>query len=71
MITKDEERKIEERYNSIKPFLNNELQRRIYAGAEAKSIGYGGVSLLSRITGIDRETITRGISEIENTEIII
>lgn len=68
MINKSEEQKIAERYEAIKPFLNNELQRRVYAAAEAKVIGYGGISDLNRITGIDREAISRGMKEIENKE---
>jgi Rhodopirellula transposase DDE domain len=68
MFTEDEERKVRERYEAIKPFLYNELQRRVYAGAEAKALGYGGISLLSKITRIDRETIKKGIKEIEKLD---
>lgn len=67
MISKQEEKNILERYTSIKPFLYNEQQRRVYAAAEARIIGYGGISILSRITGIDRETISKGIQEVENS----
>ncbi|SRR5258706_242040 len=44
----------------------NEKQRRYYAALEAKMLGYGGVSLLHRETGIARETIYQGIREIES-----
>ena len=68
MITKREENAIIERYSAIKPFLKDEQQRRIYAAAEARVIGHGGISILQRITGINRESIGIGIKEIENCD---
>jgi hypothetical protein len=47
----------------IWPHLN-ERQRRIYAATEAYHIGYGGVSLVSKLCGLSRVTITKGISEL-------
>jgi transposase len=47
----------------IKTFLN-EKQRRLYLGTEAKVIGYGGVSEVSRGTGASRRLITQGIKEL-------
>ena len=43
--------------------LLNEKQKRIYLATEAESIGYGGISEVSRISGVSRVTITRGIQE--------
>jgi hypothetical protein len=68
MITNEAEQKIFERYSLIKPFLYNEQQRRIFAASEARVIGYGGISMLSRITGLDREAISRGLKEINSSE---
>ena len=42
----------------------NEKQRRLLVGAEALSIGYGGIKVLSEITGMNPRTIRRGIQEI-------
>ncbi len=42
----------------------NERSRRIWAACEANSINWGGVSAVSKATGISRPTIHRGISEI-------
>ena len=67
MISKQEEENISNRYTAIKPFLYNEQQKRIFAASEARVIGYGGISILSRITGIDREAIAKGLKEIENS----
>ena len=42
----------------------NEQQRRWYAALEAKRHGYGGISLVQRITGLDAKTITSGMREL-------
>ena len=42
----------------------NERSKRIWAACEANSINWGGVSAVSKATGISRPTIHRGISEI-------
>ncbi len=43
----------------------NERQRRLWAAAEAKTAGYGGVSLVARATGISRRAIHVGLCELE------
>ena len=50
---------IKQRYALISPFLD-ERQRRLYLAAEAKVIGYGGVSIVSRMTGVSRSAISAG-----------
>jgi hypothetical protein len=47
-------------------YLLNEKQRRVLVGAEANAIGYGGIKILSDITGMDPKTIRRGIGELKN-----
>ncbi|GHU53751.1 hypothetical protein FACS1894200_14250 [Spirochaetia bacterium] len=42
----------------------NERQRRIYLANEAKSMGYGGISEVSKVSGVSRVTITNGMKEI-------
>jgi hypothetical protein len=39
--------------------------RRLTAASEAKALGYGGVSLISRASGLSRKAIRKGIQEIE------
>lgn len=47
----------------------DEQQRRWYASIEAKKIGHGGATKVSKITGISVETIRRGRNEMdENLE---
>jgi hypothetical protein len=54
---------IQQRYEGLSPVLNEQGLRR-FAATEARAYGHGGVSLVSRITGIARSTICRGIREI-------
>jgi len=44
--------------------LLNEKQRRLYLANEAKAIGYGGISQVSKVSGVSRVTITQGLKEI-------
>jgi transposase len=46
----------------------NERTRRLWAAVEAQTLGYGGIALVERATGISRATIVRGIQEIEEGE---
>ncbi|MFH0874861.1 MAG: ISAzo13 family transposase, partial [archaeon] len=55
--------KIKQKYEALSPFLN-ERSRRIFAATEAKSIGRGGITIVSKATGLNRNTIARGIKEI-------
>src|SRR5215218_9632494 len=41
----------------------NERQRRLWAGAEA--LGYGGVSLVAKATGVSRRAIHKGLDELD------
>jgi transposase len=54
-----------ERIRNTLPLLD-ERQKRLYLANEAKSIGYGGVTQVSKISGISRVTITQGMAEINS-----
>jgi hypothetical protein len=54
---------ISERFASLSPFLD-ERGRRLFAATEARSAGYGGIALVSRITKIAASTIGRGLNEL-------
>lgn len=52
-------------------FLNlisgmDEMQRRRTAGLKALEIGWGGVSEVSRLTGMSRTTVSKGVTEIKD-----
>jgi hypothetical protein len=48
----------------LAPFLDERL-RRLWAASEAVTLGHGGVSQVSRETGLSRATIQAGIHELE------
>jgi len=54
---------IRERYVAVGRSLN-ERSRRLFAAAEARTAGYGGISASSRATGIARSTIGRGLKDL-------
>ncbi len=54
---------------SIWPHLD-ERTRRITAANEAMSLGFGGVSLVHRASGLSRQAITRGIREIKAGKVL-
>jgi hypothetical protein len=43
----------------------DEQQRRWFVAIEARKIGFGGVRLMSQITGMDEKTIRRGQEELD------
>lgn len=56
----------QELHRQMNLFLSrlDEQQRRWYVALEAKRIGHGGISLLSRISGMGEKTIQRGMQEL-------
>jgi hypothetical protein len=55
-----------EKDRGTKPVLGtmNEYQSRLYVAEKALQLGRGGVSHLSRLTGMSRVTITQGLSDL-------
>ncbi len=64
-----EKNSIKERFRLLAPFLDEHMRRR-FAAAEALAIGYGGVSIVSRETGLSRGAISLGCEEIKNPETV-
>lgn len=58
---------LQTRIEAMMPTLN-EYQRRRYLSAEAKTIGYGGISLVSRLSGMSRQTLTGGVKELDDPD---
>jgi hypothetical protein len=54
---------IRHRFELLSPIWD-ERQRRLWAASEAQAVGYGGVSLVARITGVSRPTIHAGIRDL-------
>lgn len=62
------EEQVKSKFISLRPLMNECLRRR-WAAVEATTIGYGGISIVARATGLSRNTIVKGIAEVsENTD---
>lgn len=57
-------RQIRRKFRALRPEMD-ERMRRQWAAAEAKELGWGGVSLVSKATGLSRPTISVGMKELE------
>lgn len=58
---------IKQRFTALATFLDERL-RRLFAAAEATAIGYGGISIVSRETGVSRRAIALGCEELKHPE---
>ena len=55
---------VRQRFSTLAPMLN-EKARRLLAAAECKAWGPGGISAVSRATGVSRQVIRQGLRELE------
>jgi transposase len=62
-----EEAAIKRRFERVSGELN-ERTRRLLAASEALAIGWGGISVVSRATGLSRKAISQGIKELQGEE---
>lgn len=58
---------MEERIRIMMPLLD-ERQRRIFLAAEAKSYGRGGITAVSKLSGVSPYTIRQGLNELSSGE---
>jgi len=65
-----QEKTLQEKYEIISPYLD-EKTRRLWAATEAKSVGWGGVTMVANATNISPITIRAGLSDIKNADIPI
>ena len=54
---------VKRRFESLLPAVDERMLRLI-AAAESLAIDYGGISIVSRATGVSRRAIARGIVEL-------
>jgi hypothetical protein len=59
-----DETAIRGRFEALRPRLD-ERGRRLFCAAEARTAGYGGVSVVARATGVARSTINRGLKDLQ------
>lgn len=60
---------INEKFVAIEFYLN-ERGRRVWAATEARSLGRGGVALVSKALGMSNATVVKGLKEIDNLSTI-
>src|SRR5207237_9251892 len=53
------------KFGVIFPHLD-ERQRRLLLGAEARSLGHGGIRLAARAAGVREATVSLGVAELES-----
>ena len=61
---------LKRKFRAAWPHLD-ERTRRIMAATEAMSLGFGGVSVVSRACGLSRKAIHKGIHELEEGEPLV
>lgn len=54
---------LREKHALLSPYLN-ERQRRLVAAADAQMLGHGGIARVSRVTGMSRTTLHKGLREL-------
>jgi len=59
---------IRQKYECLSSGMNERMRRR-WAAAEARSLGWGGVTAVAAATGLTRKTIHKGIGELEAGEV--
>ena len=52
------------KFAALLPHLD-ERQRRLLMGAEARSLGHGGIKTVARAAGVSAVTVSRGVDELE------
>lgn len=57
---------IRSRFELLSPHLD-EKTRRLVMAAEAQAIGFGGISVVARTIGMSRDTIRRGVEELQGS----
>jgi len=58
-----DEAKLKKKLDIVIPLLD-ERQKRLFVAAEADQIGYGGITLLARLTGMSRVSIHSGLADL-------
>ena len=60
---------LKQKYSVLLRHLD-ERQRRVVAAADARFLGYGGISSLARASGLSRSTLHQGIKELDGVDAV-
>lgn len=69
LYTGDIERQLLEKFQRTFPFLDEKL-RRLIAASEAIALGYGGIVMVSRASGLSEPTVRNGMLELEDPQAV-
>lgn len=64
LVMETDEQVLGAKFDALLPHLD-ERQRRLTLGAEARSLGHGGIGLVARSAGVSRKTVAAGVDELE------
>lgn len=64
VVMEIDEKVLAAKFDTLLPHLD-ERQRRLALAAEARYLGYGGISLVARAAGVARSTVTLGVDELD------
>jgi hypothetical protein len=54
---------VRSRFEALRPLMDERMCR-LWAGAEARALGYGGITLVARATGMMRKRVAAGLGEL-------
>jgi len=60
---------LQKKYREILPYLNEQIAR-LYLGSEAQFLGRGGKQRVSKLAGVSRVRIDKGIAELESGKVV-
>src|SRR6266550_3881452 len=66
-LTVETERMLAAKFEVLFPHLD-ERQRRLWMGAEARTLGHGGIRAVARAAGVAENTVSRGMSDLDAGE---
>ena len=65
MSSTDMVERIRQRYQMLRPIMDEQMRRQ-WAAAEAKAVGWGGVTAVASATGLSRNTVAAGLAELSH-----
>lgn len=68
--TGDIEEQLRQKFERMRPFLDEKV-RRLVAANEAMALGYGGISMVSRASGLSIPTIRTGLEELAQPDEVV
>jgi hypothetical protein len=69
MYPHEQEAQLRQKFARTFPFLD-EKQRRIVAGSEALMLGYGGISVVARASGLAMPTVRAGMADLATDDVL-